>query len=450
MLEKAKRFFFKQFRNSLGSLIHEAILSRGFGQPIFNKTDTASLLENGYQGNADVYSIINYISTLAANVDWILFEVKDEKALKQLKSYDPISDKALLLQAKALEPITSHSALDTWNNPNQMQTRSEFVYNWCGWKLNTGNSFINGVKPLFGNNKTVFKELHLLPVQFTEILPGDFRHPVSGYQLNIGGIRPIKFEEENVNHSKYFNPDFVDGQALWGQSPLKAAFRNLSSSNEADVARMRAFQNQGAVGMISSATSDDDMRMSSAELKDLSDTYQNKFGGADNFNKVLFTTGMAKWDNMGLSPVDLAIMNSKIHDLRTLCNIYSVNSGRFNDPGNKRFNNDREGKKSDFTDAVMPLLNGLRDELNMWYIPPYEKLDGKKYFLTPDWKSVAVLQDDIQKLIAWLLRAWWISPNDKLRIQGLPTSTDPKMDLIYIPSNLVELGTGGPTPPTGS
>lgn len=407
--------------------------------PIFNKINTANLIKNAYQGNADVYSIINYISTLAANIDWTLSEIKDEKALVSLKSCNDYDHKAMELEAKALHQIDTHPILKVLANPNPKQTRSEFIYNWCGFKLITGNAYINGVAPAIGINKGLFKELYLLPSQFVEILPGGMREPIRQYIVRVGTFK-LKFEPEVINHSKYFNPNFIDGQSLFGMSPLQSAFRNVQSSNDADIARVRAFQNQGAIGMISAGSNEEKMKMSPAELQSLSDKYQEKFGGVENFNKVLFTTALAKWDNMGLSPVDLAIMDSKIHDLRTLCNIYGIQSQLFNDPENKTFNNQKEAKKAAMTDVIMPLLNSLRDELNGWLVANYSKSEGRKLFLSPDWKSVSVLQEDIQKLVNWLARAWWITPNAKLQIQGMEISTDPNMDKIYIPSNITELG----------
>ena len=441
-----KRFFQKGIKDAIGSLINEAFFTRGFGQPIFNKTDLKALIKNGYQGNADVYSIINYISTLASNVEWTISEVKDEKALRAFKNYDAYDVKSMYLEIKALKQLPSHRILDVINNPNSLQTRSEFVINWCGFKLITGESFINGIRPIAGKNMSLIQEMHMMPSQFMKILPGGRTSPVRGYLLDVGGIKPIPFEPEDVSHSKYFNPDFKGGQSLHGMPPLQAAFRTLTSSNDADTARVRAFQNQGAVGMISSSSTDENIRMSPTELQGLSDKYQEKFGGVENFNKVLFTTANARWDNMGLSPVDMAILDSKVHDLRTLCNIYSVQSQIFNDPANKTFNNQKEAKKAAITDAVMPLLNSLRDELNLWLVPAYEKQEGRKLFLSPDWKSVAVLQEDIEKLVNWLLKSWWLTPNQRLRIQGIDESTDPNMDKIYVPRNLIELG--ATTPPT--
>lgn len=444
MFKRAGNYLRQKFHGILGSAIQQAIVTHGFGHPIFSNVDFEALLRNGYSGNADVFSIIDWISTVASNVPWTLSEVKNDKALRKFQSYTNYDAKAMWMEMKALEQIDSHELLDVWNNPNPLQTGSEFRYNWGGFKLSTGNAFINGVKPEIGKNKEKFKRIHMLPSQHVRITPGDFMMPIKEYVLDING-QELVIPGDNVSHSKYFNPNFRLGQALYGQSPLQAAFRNLDTSNEADVARMRAFENQGAVGIISSSSKDETMKMSTAELDDLSDTYQTKFGGSDNFNKVLFTTAPVKWNNMGLSPVDMAIMESKVHDLRTLCSVYRVQSQIFNDPENKIASNLAEAEKAAMRNAVMPLLNSLRDEVNLWLVPAYQK-PGQKLFLSPDWKAVAILQEDIQKLVNWLLRAYWVTPNEKRRIQGMEPNKDPNMDKIWIPANLKELGSNGGEP----
>lgn len=441
------QFFRRKFNGIIGSAVQQAIITHGFNHPIFSNINFEALLKNGYSGNADVFSIIDWIGTVASSVPWTLSEVKNDKALRKYQSYTNYDAKAMFMEMKALEQIDSHELLDVWNNPNPLQTGMEFRYNWAGFKLSTGNAFINGVKPLIGRNKQKFKQIHMLPSQHVRIVPDGMMMPIKEYILDIHG-QELHIPGENVSHSKYFNPNFRLGQALYGQSPLQAAFRNLDTSNEADVARMKAFENQGAVGIISSSAKDETMKMSTAELDDLSDRYQTKFGGPDNFNKVLFTTAPVSWNNMGLSPVDMAILESKVHDLRTLCSVYRVQSQIFNDPENKIASNLAEAEKAAMRNAVMPLLNSLRDEVNLWLVPAYQK-PGQKLFLSPDWKAVAILQEDIQKLVNWLLRAYWVTPNEKRRIQGMEPSSDPNMDKIWIPANFQELGTGGTMPPEG-
>ena len=444
-MSRIGQFFRRKLNGILGSAIQQLIVTHGLNHAIFSNINFESLLKNGYQGNADVFSIIDWISTVSSSVPWTLSEVKNDKALRKFQSYTNYDAKAMYMEVKALEQIDSHELLDVWNNPNPLQTGMEFRYNWSGFKLATGNALINGIKPEIGRNKDKFKQIHMLPTQHVRIVPNGMMMPIKEYILDLHG-QELTIPGENVSHSKYFNPDFRMGQSLFGQSPLQAAFRNLDTSNEADAARLNSFQNNGAIGIISSSAKDETMKMSTTELDDLSKTYRSKFGGSEKINKVLFTTAPVSWTNMGLSPVDMAIMESKVHDLRTLCSVYRVQSQIFNDPENKIASNLAEAEKAAMRNAVMPLLNSLRDEVNLWLVPAYQK-PGQRLFLSPDWKAVAILQEDIQKLVNWLLRAYWVTPNEKRLIQGMEPISDPNMDKIWMPSGFQELGTGGTMPP---
>ena len=197
------------------------------------------------------------------------------------------------------------------------------------------------------------------------------------------------------------------------------------------------------MGIISGDARDESMAMSGDEVKAVEEKYREKFGGTENINKVLFTAANVRWYNMGMSPVDLAIIESKKLDLRTLCNIYGVQSQLFNDPENKTYNNQEEAKKSLITEVVMPIMNDLRDELNSWLVKPYSLAEGKTYWLDLNWKNVSVLQDNFKEMAATLEKTWWMSPNQRRTIQGMDVMPDPAMDKIYIPSSLVLLEDAG-------
>ena len=111
MLEKAKRFFRKRIQNVIGSAVLSAIFTRGLTLPIFSKINFQTLLRDGYSGNADVFSIINHIATVASNIPWIVSEIKDNKALQTLKNYDQFDHKYINLEQKALHQIDDHPLL---------------------------------------------------------------------------------------------------------------------------------------------------------------------------------------------------------------------------------------------------------------------------------------------------------------------------------------------------
>lgn len=70
----------------------------------------------------------------------------------------------------------------------------------------------------------------------------------AGYQLYYGQM--WSFDTKEILHDKYFNPQWgVTGGQLYGQSPLRAAAKNLTRSNEAKTAAVASFQNGGPAGV---------------------------------------------------------------------------------------------------------------------------------------------------------------------------------------------------------
>ena len=438
-------FFRKQISRAIGSVISKEIFRFiGMGNPIYKEASFDNFIKEGYMGNADVYSIIDKICKTCSSIEWTLNEVVNKKELRHYKQINNAATiKSEIYRTKALKEIPEHRILDLLEHPNNIQGYTEFLCNYVGFKLTTGNALINGVAPDFGKNKGLFQELWLMPPQLTDIVAGGWGEPIKGYRLNITYNRRHDIPAENVLHSRYFNPEYANGAYLWGISPLKAAFKNIAASNSADTARVKSFINNGAMGIISGDARDESMAMSGDEVKAVEEKYREKFGGTENINKVLFTAANVRWYNMGMSPVDLAIIESKKLDLRTLCNIYGVQSQLFNDPENKTYNNQEEAKKSLITEVVMPIMNDLRDELNSWLVKPYSLAEGKTYWLDLNWKNVSVLQDNFKEMAATLEKTWWMSPNQRRTIQGMDVMPDPAMDKIYIPSSLVLLEDAG-------
>lgn len=425
----------QQFLQSLFQLINVG------NQELFPRQNKRAAV-NAYTSMSDVYAVVNLITNQAATIPFELFIVKDKKALDDYKyqlKEEGWNLKAAVLQQKALEKVEdkNNDILKMWRCPNRIMSGKEFRRNYYGMKLITGDGLINGIKPIAGANKDVFRELWVLPSQDTTIISGGFREPISSYVVDL--FKQLRIPAEDVMHSRMFNPDYKQGQMLYGLSPLNVAFMTIATSKEADISRVSQFKNNGAFGIISGNAPNEDMVMSEDEMKDISDKYKERFGGSENIGKVLFTMAGVDYTNMGISPVDLGINESKLMDLRTIARVYNVPSNLLNDPAGSTFNNQREGKKALITDAVMPHVNDFADDWNEWFISGYSKRDNVEYAHLPDWKSVPVLQDELSSKIESVNKIWQLTPNQQLDLLDLPQSTDPNMDKIYIPNNVTLL-----------
>ena len=419
-------------------MYNSLLKSIGFSNVNWGNNTLEDVINKGYLLNADVYSIINLITGTASSITWELYEVKDKKAQNKYKNFQKSADiyRSNILKEEALEQVTNSKILDVLERPNPQQGWSEFIENVLGFKLLTGNSYIHGVSPKFGVNKEQYHELYILPSQYTEIITGNMLKPIAGYELNLNGIK-TKFEEKEIMHLREWNPNYTDSKFLYGLSPLQVANRVLTLSNENYLANMKAAQNMGAMGILSSG---DNQILEPEVVEVMEKTYREKFGGANNRGKVLVTGANIKWQNMGLSPVDLNIIQSQQMNLRTMCNVYNVNSALLNDPENKTYNNMREAKKALNINAVIPLLCSFRDEMNRWFIPAYNKTDNKNYYLDFDLNSIPELQDDITLLGKRMQGEWWWTPNEKRMMMGKDVDVNDDMNKIYKPANLVELG----------
>ena len=418
----------RNFANLLYNTINKA--------PLFGEDNFQSYVDKGYQYNSDVYAIVNLITRKAATAPPILYRIVDERAFQKYKSFtanvvkpQDIAEANNLRKKAMVEVDETHPIIQTLMNPNDFQSYYEFMDNFLGFKLITGNSYVYGVGPSTGPNAGKFKQLYVLPAHLVRILSEGRYNPVSGYTLTT------KYDSQDlpadkVMHSKYWNPDYsTEGSHLYGQSPLKAASRVLQQSNDSLTASVKLFQNTGAVGILYDNSDDG---MSPEQALELQRKWQTENSGPNNAGKVIVTSAKIGWQQLGLSAVDLAIIDSQKMNLRQLCNVYRVNSALMNDPDNKTYNNMYEARKALISDAILPELIAARADLNKWLVAPYNKSEGDKLFLDFDLDVFPELQEDKKEQIQYLERAWWLTPNQKLEEMGYGRNEDPNMDKVYV------------------
>ena len=126
-------------------------------------------------------------------------------------------------------------------------------------------------------------------------------------------------------------------------------------------------------------------------------------------------------------------------DLRTICNLYHVPSELFNDAANKTYSNTKEAARAIWVNAVIPALTQFRDSFNAFIKGKYEQ----DIYIDFDQSVIPELQDDLQTQVAQLAGAWWLTPNQRLEIMGWDVSTEPLMDVQWIPAGLVPINETG-------
>jgi HK97 family phage portal protein len=258
----------------------------------------------------------------------------------------------------------------------------------------------------------------------------------AGYQLYYGQM--WSFDTKEILHDKYFNPQWgVTGGQLYGQSPLRAAAKNLTRSNEAKTAAVASFQNGGPAGVLFMNDERFDPTNGQAQAQALKTAVSQK-GGSANFNSIAVSGYKVDWKQIGLSPVELNIIESEKWDLKALCNIYGVPSQLLNDSDSKTYNNQREGEKALTLRCAIPLLNSLTENLNRKLHSDWG-YKGTNLYVDYDLSVYGELEANKSEQTDWLDKAWWISPKQKLDIMNIevpdyiPTE---ELEKLYIPTGL--------------
>lgn len=423
-----------RYPKGVGDQLYSSILRAvGSGNPVYMPDRLESYIQEGYLYNPSVYSIVSFIAQKASTIPWFVYNIKDKKALSLYKSGTPeMTLKKMQLQRKAMEPVESHELMQIFTKPNPLQGWAEFIEQAIGFKLVTGNTFIHAIGPQNGVNAGKLQEMWILPSQAIDILAGDKMNPIKGYQYMWD--KSIVIPPEEVIHLKYWTPEYVNMSNLWGLSPIRAARRVVSKSNASYDAGTASMQNMGALGFIKQNVSASNPSPLTEEQAQAIEDILAKKTGPKNRGKALVTSADLSWQQIGMSPVDLAIIESDKMDLRTLCNVFHVPSELFNDASNKTYSNTQEASKAIWTNAVIPALTQFRDAFNLFIAGKYGDV-----FIDYDTSVIPELQENMEQLVNQLMNAWWITPNEKRELMAWDAEPIPEMDMMWIPSSLVPM-----------
>lgn len=414
------------------------------GQITSSADNKKSYLTNGYDVNDIIYSIINLITEKVKVAPWSVYKIVDEGALKRyngIMSRKDLSPDDLIrardYKKKALDPYTKDTVLNEllkW--PNEYQTFADLVADSSTYKLLTGDRLIWADRLSAGANKDKPTSLHLLPSQnISIVVTGRWPIKIVRYKLYLSD--PMDFEKEDVLHDKYFNPACdIHGNHLLGLAPLKAALNLTDRSNAENRAALSSYQNGGPRTIIyvdEPQFSGEQKGAQAAAIKKI--LTSNDYVGPDNINKLAASGYKMGAVPVGLSPVDLDIIESEKWSLRRFCNVFGgVPSQLLNDPDNKVYNNTVEGEKALTSRCALPLLNSFRDQLNRKLGTDWGYA-GKNLFVDYDMTVYSELQENMKEKWEWVERL--PVPNGyKLDLMGLdhPEDQEDFMNQILVPS----------------
>jgi HK97 family phage portal protein len=401
----------------------------------WNTENDDSYITQGYQKNATIYSLINLITKAATTIPFQVYEKTSENDYKRYKALtsgimDAASiQKASILQKNALVELQDTELHKILERPNPAQSYNAWLTELIAFGKLTGNRYIYGIGPDTGSNVGKFTELYVMPSQVMEIISNGIMEPVSQYKLEYNGTKYIDASE--ICHIKDFNP-YYDGTGshLYGQSPLKAGLRSLTTNNEAVQTGVKYLQNQTARGLLTSEMGD----INEVQAQQLKDKFRRQHQGSDNAGDIIITPNKMSWINFGLNASDISLIAQYNASIKDLCNIYNVPVQLLNNTESSSYNNVKEAKKALYQNAVIPELIKIKDELNRWLAPKY----GDKLCIEFDFSVIPELQEETDKVVDQLSKAWWITPNEKRAAMNYGKDEEnTTLDDYFIPANLI-------------
>lgn len=404
---------------------------------------TNHYIERGYMGNATVYSIVNRITSVAAIPPFKAYRVKDKAKLAKYQAYTSKRatkeslQAANRIKAEVYEELEGHRINDLLAKPNRWQSANEFIQTCIGFKLLTGNRylFVNVLDA--GANAGLPYELINLPPQKITIVSTDVFEVIE-YEMDLGVH--TKVPKDAVIHSRYWNP-YYDGYGshLYGLSPLRAANKTLERSAMAEERGAKMLQNAGAEGVLyNKETTDDDNTLT--YLNQLKQKVNEVINGHENAGQIAAANGDLGFIKFGLSAVDLAVIDQERYSDEKLCNIYKVPPGLFMASANATDNNINAWNKQLITQAVIPELCDLRDDLNQ-----IAKMYGEDIYIDFDLTFFPELQEDAAKLAETAAKSYWLTMEEKRRLTGFDDDpSEPMLKKYLIPNNLTTLDSINP------
>jgi HK97 family phage portal protein len=436
--------FFDRFKNLITNKSQQT--NENYNRAIYNYLGNSILwnpenddnyINEGYRKNATVYSLINIITKAAATIPFKIYEKVNDNKYKSYKAMstgvaDPsVMYKANMLKSHALVEVDIPELQKLMDRPNPAQSYASWITELVAFGKLTGNRYVYGLGPETGGNQGRYTEMYVMPSHIVEISTGGFMKPIDFYTIEYNGT--YKIPAEDMLHIKDFNP-YYDGTGthLYGQSPLKAGFRAMTTNNEATETGVKFLQNQTSRGILMSEEGD----LNEVQAQQLKDKFRRQHQGSGNAGDVIITPKKLSWVNFGLSTSDLSLIQQYNASIKDLCNIYNVPVQLLNNTESSTYNNMKEAKKALYQNCVIPELQKVQDELNRWLAPKY----GDNICIEYDFSVIPELQEETDKVVDQMGKAWWLTPNEKRAAMSYDHDEDtPAMNDYYFPANLLPI-----------
>lgn len=434
-------------KQNLINLFNEAFLWAVNGGYAAYEPNGPTYINQGYNVNPMVYSMVNAMSQKTATVPIYVKEIEDKNQLKKLQRFREATGRKMTIEQKMREVTLELKAFKDgekpfpMDRPNATQTWQEWLALYKTFLKTTGNAYIYILSVKDGLNKGKPMAVYLLPSHMMQIVLKPqtsllgVEDPVSGYIL-IQGRTYLEFPNEEVIHIKYANPNYgQNGEHLYGQSPLRAALKNIQSANSGLDLNIKTLKSGGAFGFIHGKGPAGITPAQAAELKD---RLKEMDASPENLSKIAGVSAELGFQRISLTSDELRPFDYLEFDERMIANVlaWPLDDGDRSDFGGTI----AELRKQRVTDNIVPDLELLMKALNDEFITKFKGYENS--MLEFDIMELPEMQDDATQLSSWLyagLDKGIFSRNEVRKALRWEESTEAAMDIYTVTSDIITL-----------
>jgi len=349
------------------------------GQPVWSPRNYESFAREAYNKNVVAYQSINRIADAIASVKLGIYRGEQE--------------------------LTDHPLISLLRRPNPMQSYSDYVRAKVSFIMLAGN----GYEERFMVGGEV-KELYQLRPDRMSILPSTNGIPAAYiYKVNQNTTRwemDPRTMTCDVRHLKLFNPL----NDWYGMSPIEAGAYAIDQNNEAMNWMQSLLQNSarpsGALTVKDGSTlADDNFNRLKAQIEE-------QYSGSTNAGRPMLLEGGLEWQQMGMSPTDMGIIETKFASSRDVALAFGVPPQLLGIPGDNTYANYAEARLAFWEDTALPLLDMIVNDWNNWL--------GNLYGVTikPDIDAISAIAE--KRLSMWQMAdaSRDLTINEKRAIKG--------------------------------
>lgn len=380
---------FQGFKGFFGGFIKKSSATfgtfiRNFGIEQRQDFDIRAATIESYMRNPIVYACITMVAEQAAHLPFEVF-VGDKKQ-------------------------DNHPLLTLLNNPNPQEAKDFFFEKVYSYLQINGNSYVEAA---YSDRTLKFREsapdwLYSLRPDRISIIPGKNFIP-QFYKFNNNGNN-VLFEvtvlgKSNILQLKKFHPhnDYM------GMSPLMPAAWSVDQHNRGSAWNLSQMKN----GAQPSGILQFDGELTEEQKKEFTKVLDNRFSGDENANRSMVLGGGMKWSQTSLSPKDMDFLELKKASAADTALTLGVPLVLLNTEQAK-FENIQASNEQLWSNTVLPLVNNLIMEFNMWLSPRY----GKDVRIGVDLSKVPVLMNRRNRQLEALNNINFLTVNEKRGIVG--------------------------------